>query len=35
MVAELDGYLDDMRNRLFEAQAAGDFDSLRARAGTI
>lgn len=35
MVAELDAQVDVMRNRLFEAQAAGDFEALRGRAETI
>ena len=35
MVDELDGHLDLMRNRLSEAEAAGNLDSLRARAESI
>lgn len=35
MVAELDGYIDEMRSRLHEAQESGDFEPLRARARTI
>jgi TolB-like protein/Tfp pilus assembly protein PilF len=35
MVAELDAQVDVMRNRLFEAEAAGDFEALRTRAETI
>ena len=35
MVAELDAEIGIMRDRLFEAEATGDFESLRARAETI
>ena len=35
MLAELDGYLKAARDSLLEAQAAGDLDSLRARAEAI
>ncbi|HET6628410.1 MAG TPA: hypothetical protein VFG91_01415 [Woeseiaceae bacterium] len=35
MVAELDAQVEVMRNRLFEAEAAGNFESLRSRAETI
>ncbi len=35
MVAELDAHVEVMRDRLFEAEATGDFESLRMRAETI
>jgi tetratricopeptide (TPR) repeat protein len=35
MVAELDAEVGIMRERLFQAEATGDFESLRARAETI
>jgi TolB-like protein/Tfp pilus assembly protein PilF len=35
MVVELDGHVDVMRDRLFEAEATGNLESLRVRAETI